>query len=76
MASSTRTKKPPQVASVAAPVSLAQQLMDRLVAFRPIEVSMVETTMGESEDPLPRVHFLSLESTAGDDGDFLRLTEL
>ena len=52
----TAIKKPGQiVASVAPPTGLADELLDDLAAFRPIEVATVETQMGVSEATIAQV---------------------
>jgi hypothetical protein len=44
-----------QVASVAPPTGLADELLDELAAFRPIEITIVETQMGTSEATIAQV---------------------
>lgn len=56
MANSTRTKKTRhKVASVPPPTGLAEELLDQLVAFRPIEVTPLETSLGVSEATICQV---------------------
>jgi hypothetical protein len=50
----TNTSRHP-VASVPAPTGLAEELLDQLVAFRPIEVTTVENQMGTAEATIAQV---------------------
>lgn len=62
MTTKTRTGKRPQVASVPAPLGLAEELLDQLAAFRPIEITTLETSLGDSEATIAQV------VTVDDDG--------
>lgn len=59
----------PNFASVPAPRSLAEELLGRLVAFRPIEKKVVETQLGESMATIAQVVAINEDGTAEDLGE-------
>jgi hypothetical protein len=70
MTTTTRRKGAhPAVASVAPPTGLADELLDQLAAFRPIEVATIETARGESEATITQIVTVAPDGTARSRGE-------